>query len=78
MAEQRCDLTDLLVSSCSHCRGLDKAKPGGDCTVGARFEARYGGRCPLCDNGFREGDIVGYLDDDVCCDACYDTAWASR
>jgi hypothetical protein len=78
MTDTRCDLTDLLTSACSHCRGLDKPEPRDADVVGARFESRYGGRCPRCDRGFREGATVGYLDDEVCCGSCYTAAGGRR
>jgi hypothetical protein len=88
VTDLRCDLTDLLTSSCSHCRGLDDQRkgvrmshaPGGtqEPTVGARFEARYGGRCPACDDAIRADDTVGYLDDEVCCESCYTAAGGRR
>jgi hypothetical protein len=29
------------------------------------FEARYPGRCGVCDEGFRQGDLVTYVEDEI-------------
>lgn len=34
------------------------------------FLARYDGRCPGCDEPIYEGDRVGWVDGEVCCEDC--------
>jgi hypothetical protein len=38
--------------------------------MGHFFEARYGGRCGVCDGGIRVGDLVTYVDDEIAHYAC--------
>jgi hypothetical protein len=70
----RCALTDLLVITCSHCRGLDRQpaptqRPDG--TPGPWFTAAYPGCCARCATTFDPGDRIraagdgGYLAE--CC-----------
>ncbi len=48
---KRCELTELLVSDCAHCRGL-KNEPRG-C-----FPARYAGKCFICDEWYPVGTRI--------------------
>jgi hypothetical protein len=70
MAEPRCELTDLLVSQCGHCRPPAEPPPP-ELDVGPWFAAGYPGRCSLGEETIREGDRIradgegGYL-----CRAC--------
>jgi hypothetical protein len=34
------------------------------------FPAAYGGTCGCCGLDFDEGDPIGYLDDEICCEDC--------
>jgi hypothetical protein len=74
----RCDLTDLLVDSCSHCRGLDEPFRPGAVTVGAHFVAQHNGECTTCDGPIVAGEQAGYLDNGVSCWDCYDGTRAPR
>ncbi len=47
----RCELTELLVSDCAHCRGI-KDEPRG-C-----FPARYAGSCFICGEWYTVGDRI--------------------
>ena len=35
-----------------------------------QFEARYPGRCGVCDGGIRVGDLATYVDDEIAHSAC--------
>ena len=64
--EERCELTDLLVAECSHCRGLDKSfdeslqvvHTDPDRDIG--FPAMYKSVCDLCEKPIKPGDIICY------------------
>lgn len=66
MSEPRCDITDLLVSQCGHCKGLTEDKP----ELGPWFAARFEGFCSRCGDAIEPGDPIradgegGYLDHD--------------
>lgn len=74
---QRCELTELLVSDCAHCRGLSDLDPeqvpaaGGTGELGPLFFANYPGRCSDCREPILTGDQIradgagGYLGE--CC-----------
>ncbi len=49
----RCDFSDLLVTDCSHCRGMDVPEP-----VFERysFVARFDGVCRICSMDIVSGD----------------------
>lgn len=54
---ERCDLTDLLVTDCAHCRPKP-AKPLGN---GATITAQFNGECSCgCEQGIREGEQITY------------------
>lgn len=44
--------------------------------MGAHFTARYDGECAECGNTIVEGDPAGYVDDELCCQACWEEAEA--
>lgn len=68
MNEPRCDKTDLLVSQCSHCLGLDE-KP--KFRAISRFIAKYHGWCVGCGAGIAPGDKAAYdSDGDLICGEC--------
>ena len=39
--------------------------------LGAQFQAKFDGRCPICTLAVYEGDLMGYVDDQAVCDGCY-------
>jgi len=51
--------------------------------MGASFTARFDSECADCGGLILEGDPAGYVDDEVCCEECWeadqeepdDTAW---
>lgn len=55
---QRCELTEIEVLSCAHCKGLghEPIIPGR--TLGPPFTAAYAGRCSECDERFAVGDRI--------------------
>jgi hypothetical protein len=63
-AEPRCELTELLVSACAHCRGHDLADRG-DTLPPVQFwtTARYDGGCPACHGRITAGERLARLTD---------------
>jgi hypothetical protein len=73
----RCDLTELLVEDCAHCRGNDKTieeqataerlelrarlLSGAVHSITSWFPARYPGHCAGCGTGFGEGTAIRTL-----------------
>jgi len=55
--EERCELTELYISQCAHCRKLGdpplRKRPGR-----SWFNAHYPGRCGECDNFIQVGDQI--------------------
>ena len=37
----------------------------------ALFEAHYDGECAVCCRSFFEGERVGFVADELCCENCY-------
>jgi hypothetical protein len=68
--EPRCDVTDLLVSACAHCRPAPPAEASST-RLGPWFAATYAGTCAGCGGQLERGDRIradgdgGYLGD--CC-----------
>ncbi len=64
MPESRCDITELLVDQCAHCRPAPPADPDerssspGD--YGQAFTARYPGVCSEGGDRIHEGDLIRY------------------
>jgi hypothetical protein len=57
----RCDITELLLAECSHCRGLDKQPAPTwrrDAGPGPWFPAAYPGRCTQCATTFDPGERI--------------------
>jgi hypothetical protein len=42
------------------------------------FAARYDGWCSECNERIEAGDIIGYVDDVVVCEECYERTWEGR
>lgn len=64
----RCDITDLHVNECAHCRKLPDldANPAtnhtrGDNTPGPDVEARWPGHCSACGDTFGPGQTIRLL-----------------
>jgi hypothetical protein len=71
----RCDLTDLLVDQCAHCRGDDQTIALTAVDVRHVMAARHPSRCALDSNHTIEaGDRIGYTDDGWICDRCIERA----
>lgn len=74
MAEQRCDLTELPVTGCAHCRPAPAPAPTAGRELGPWFDATYHGDCADCGGAIEPGDRIradgagGWL-----CDTCGDT-----
>jgi hypothetical protein len=67
---ERCELTDLEVTGCAHCRGITGQTPY-YLTVGYRFTAKFTSRCPVCDRGIAEGDqMAKTVDGEYICERC--------
>lgn len=57
--QDRCELTDLLRDSCSHCTGRGEEVPERDTSAfGPWFTAAYPGRCSVCDERIEPGDEI--------------------
>lgn len=57
--EERCEKYELLVSQCSHCRGLDiKPKAVNPNTFVGYFPAKFPGNCAECDEPFTPPDMI--------------------
>lgn len=39
-----------------------------------KFMAQYDGSCYECGDDIESGDMIGYVDDSVVCEACFDEA----
>lgn len=46
--------------------------------MGAYFTARFDSECARCDEPISEGDTAGYVDDEVCCEDCWEEARAEE
>lgn len=57
-AEPRCEVTELLVSACSHCRPPAEPPARDSENYGPWITARYPGRCSGCDGRIREDDKI--------------------
>lgn len=58
----RCDLTELIVRECAHCRRIpDPPLPR---THGRPFQAVYDGRCCDCGRQYRVGEQIQRVTDD--------------
>jgi len=82
MPEPRCELSELLVSQCDHCRKgsitLDDSKNEGETfSVYQEKQAKYSGTCS-CKRRFRKGDIIAWSTQDEwwrarkCCPALFE------
>lgn len=64
MSEPRCELTELLVSMCAHCREEQLPEP----EPLRWFEAQYPGRCAACGSPIEPGDEIAATENGyVCC-----------
>jgi hypothetical protein len=73
VAEEYCDLYDLPVNMCSHCRGLDpnpRVVDRGSDRHGPTIAARYTSPCPGCDTTVRAGDPLTLVDHTWVCAEC--------
>lgn len=59
--DERCELTELLVSACGHCRGDNAPLPTDGVFIERFAQARYVGRCVI-DRSHRiePGDQIGW------------------
>lgn len=56
---ERCDLTELPVTDCAHCRDhTEETKDRASVTVGQPFTANHPGRCGGCDEPIHVGDEI--------------------
>ena len=56
MAEKRCDLTDLIVEQCAHCR--QATAPAAAQNLGPTLAAGYAGVCSGCGDEFDQGETI--------------------
>lgn len=42
--------------------------------VSRKFPASYEGDCADCMGIIDPGDLIGYVEDEICCEECYDKA----
>lgn len=59
---ERCDLTDLPVDGCAHCRGISD-EPATVEDVRMQITSRFSGRCANCGKPYPEGALIGHSDD---------------
>jgi hypothetical protein len=62
MNEERCPVTELIVSQCAHCRRLP-VDPFADTESPKWFTARYDGTCAQCGQRLVPGQTIGAGDD---------------
>jgi len=63
MPEPRCELTELPISMCAHCRKHELPEP----EPLHWFPARYHGRCAECNRPIEPGDDIATTDDGHIC-----------
>ncbi len=63
MSAERCELTDLPIEMCAHCRGLDLPKP----PPTDWFPARFSGFCADCRKPIEVGDDIASTEDGYIC-----------
>lgn len=81
---ERCALTELIKTQCAHCRPKPPPfqpaqfdDPGDDYDAASTtFQAKYSGRCELCDGLFHVGDWISRTSDGdyICCDCLQDAS----
>lgn len=54
----RCELTELLVDQCAHCRPAPVPEPSEATSYGPWILAVYGGECADCDDQIWPGDAI--------------------
>lgn len=64
----RCELTELYVRQCAHCRRLPDPKTS--MRLGAWLTALYPGRCVGCDDYIDPGDQIRSTTDGYVCADC--------
>lgn len=70
MADQRCELTELLVDQCAHCRPTQPPATD-DRDLGPWTTAHYDGECPDCGDPITPGDTIrSDGDGDWLCERC--------
>jgi len=58
--DARCDVTELLVTQCAHCRRTpDQPQPHPARVLGQQWRAAYPGKCLACGAHFAPGDWIG-------------------
>ena len=83
MTEPRCDLSDLFVSQCAHCRKgsitLDDSREEVEpFSTYQEKQAKYPGTCVCGKRRFRKGDIIAWSTQDEwwrakkCCPALFE------
>ncbi len=67
VSEPVCPRTDLPQAWCAHCRDHDQLPKVTLSTgeFGVPFQARYDGRCAVCDGPIRVGDVTARLAPEV-------------
>jgi hypothetical protein len=82
MPEPRCELTELLVSGCAHCRAdtesielFGQTRPIRTDTIRPEIvrhstRARYDSTCPECRGPVRKGELIFKGDPGWVCEGC--------
>jgi len=71
VSEPRCERSELLVSQCAHCKGLDKAETF-EYVVEQKMLAKYPGACSACGDRVIPGETtIGLSEDGWVCEGCF-------
>lgn len=66
-----CHLTELDVTACAHCRGLDDRPASYRLPAERTRPALFDNRCPGCATRIHPGDLIGLVEGEWFCTRCY-------
>ena len=71
MSEERCERSELPVSMCAHCKGVDKVETF-EHVVEKKIIAQYSGSCGSCGDRVEAGvTTIGLSEDGWVCEGCF-------